>query len=221
MMTMEKDYSVSSDTKMRILKAAGKVFSDHRFQDATVREICAAAGVNVAAVNYHFGDKKRLYLATLQHWQRFAFEKYPLDRAADPSVAPEERLKDFIVQFLRRVFDEGEASWLGKLMIRELLEPTEGLDMVVEEAARPTFAILRKIIRELLGEDAPEMTVRLCGASVVGQTIFFFVQQPLIKRLFSDEPWDRSKADMIAEHVADFSLAAIKTFASRKGGDRA
>ncbi|HEY3274983.1 MAG TPA: CerR family C-terminal domain-containing protein [Syntrophorhabdaceae bacterium] len=218
---MKNRSTASSDTKTRILEAAGKVFSGRRFQDATVREICTDAGANVAAVNYHFGDKKRLYLATLKYWQRFAFEKYPMDRAADLSLSPEERLKVFILQFLRRVFDEGEASWFGRLMVRELVEPTEGLDMVVEEAARPTFEILAAIIRELLGKGASETTIRLCGASVIGQSVFFFVQQPLIKRLFSDETWDRSKTDVIAEHIARFSLTAMKAFASgKKKGDR-
>ncbi len=220
MTNKEKDVSAASDTKSRILEAAGRVFSQRRFQDATVREICAAAGVNVAAVNYHFGDKKRLYLATLRHWQQYAFEKYPLGRAADPAFPPEERLREFVVQFLRRVFDEGEASYFAKLMVRELVEPTEGLDVMVEEAARPTSHVLLRIIRELIGQGAPEMTVRLCAASVVGQSIFFFVQRPLIQRLFSNETWDRTKTEMIAEHITGFSVAAMKALASGKGGDR-
>jgi TetR/AcrR family transcriptional regulator, regulator of cefoperazone and chloramphenicol sensitivity len=219
--SLKKHSTAPSDTKIRILKAAGKVFSGRRFQDATVREICAEAGVNVAAVNYHFGDKKSLYLAALRHWQRAAFEKYPLDRASDPSASAEERLKTFIIQFLSRVFDEGEASWFGKLMVRELVEPTEGLDMVVEEAVRPTFGVLAGIIRALVGEDAPETTVRLCAASIAGQSIFFFVQQPVIKRLFSGETWDQSKTEMIVEHITRFSLAGIKASASDKGGERA
>jgi TetR/AcrR family transcriptional regulator, regulator of cefoperazone and chloramphenicol sensitivity len=217
---METERIASSDTKKRILEAAGKVFSERRFQDATIREICTAAGVNVAAVNYHFGDKKRLYLATLKYWQRFAFEKYPLDRAADRLLPAEDRLKAFIGQFLNRVFDEGEASWFARLMVRELVEPTEGLDMVVEEAARPTFDILRGIVGELLGKGTPEMTIRLCSASVVGQAVFFFFQRPIISRLFSDEVWDVSKTGQITDHVTRFSMAAIKAFAAGQRGGR-
>jgi len=49
-------------TKTRLLEAAGEEFADKGFGGATVRAICARAGANVAAINYHFGDKERLYI---------------------------------------------------------------------------------------------------------------------------------------------------------------
>ena len=206
----DADTIAPSDTKRRILEAAGECFAEGGFKHATVREICARAGVNVAAINYHFRDKKSLYLAALKYSQEAAFEKYPLDRAADASVPPEERLGIFVSQFLRRVFDTGEASWFGKLIVRELVEATEGLDLMVEEAARPTFEVLAGIIRELLGREATETAIRLSAASVVGQAIFFFVQGPIIRRLFAGEDWAASQVDIIAAHVTSFSLKAMK-----------
>ena len=206
----DKIEPIHSDTKLRILEAAGECFAEAGFRHVTVREICARAGVNVAAINYHFQDKKNLYLAALKYWQEAAFEKYPLDRASDPAVPPEERLAVFVRQFLRRVFNEGEASWFGKLIVRELVDPTEGLDMMVQEAARPTFEVLSGIIQDLLGTGATEAEVRLSSASVVGQAIFFFIQRPVIKRLFPGEEWAEGKLDMVAAHVTSFSLNAMK-----------
>lgn len=53
--------SMSSDqTKAAILTAAEKLWSERSFGEVTMRDIVSAAGVNLAAVNYHFGSKDEL-----------------------------------------------------------------------------------------------------------------------------------------------------------------
>src|SRR5262252_5809342 len=52
-------------TKDRILDAAEALFMEHGFEATSLRSITAAAGVNLAAVNYHFGSKEELFQAVL------------------------------------------------------------------------------------------------------------------------------------------------------------
>jgi TetR/AcrR family transcriptional regulator, regulator of cefoperazone and chloramphenicol sensitivity len=215
---MKEQKSLLSDTKKRIIETAGNIFAELGFQNATVREICRQAGVNIAAINYHFGDKKGLYLAVLKYGKDSAFQKHPLDIMSDKSSSPEERLKDFLSRFIGRVKEchEGEFPWIRKLIAHELLRPTEGLDMVAEEGIRPIFKILSTIVREILGRDATEDTINLCCASVVGQSLFFFYAQPMITRLFPSK--DYTDTQLIADHITSFSLNAIKKFAVHKKG---
>jgi AcrR family transcriptional regulator len=55
----------SADTKTRILDAAEILFMEHGFEATSLRQLTSAAGVNLAAVNYHFGSKEELFQAVL------------------------------------------------------------------------------------------------------------------------------------------------------------
>jgi AcrR family transcriptional regulator len=57
--------ALSQDTKSRILDAAESLFTEHGFEATSLRQLTAAAGVNLAAVNYHFGSKEELFQAVL------------------------------------------------------------------------------------------------------------------------------------------------------------
>ena len=59
-----------NEPRLRLLLAAESVFARKGFDGATVRDICDLAGMNVAAINYHFGDKERLYIETVRHATR-------------------------------------------------------------------------------------------------------------------------------------------------------
>src|SRR5437016_9525270 len=57
--------ATSADTKTRILDAAERLFVEHGFEATSLRAITTAAGVNLAAVNYHFGSKEELFQTVL------------------------------------------------------------------------------------------------------------------------------------------------------------
>ena len=61
----------SSQTRQRLLEAAAEVFAAEGFHTATVRQICARAKANVAAIHYHFGSKEELYLELLRELALF------------------------------------------------------------------------------------------------------------------------------------------------------
>ena len=56
----EADPEREAATKAQVLTAAERLFALHGFQNVSVRDITAEAGVNLASVNYHFGSKDQL-----------------------------------------------------------------------------------------------------------------------------------------------------------------
>ncbi|HTN70911.1 MAG TPA: CerR family C-terminal domain-containing protein, partial [Methylomirabilota bacterium] len=154
-------------TEKRLLEAAGEVFAEYGYRAATIRQICEKAGANIAAVNYHFGDKDGLYMAVLRFVHKTYVEKYPPDRGLDSRATVEQRLRAYIRSLLYRIFAEGRPGWHMKLMAREMMEPTGALDTLVKEAARPLHQELASIIREFFGSGASEEAVRLSTLSVL------------------------------------------------------
>ncbi|ASG03882.1 TetR/AcrR family transcriptional regulator [Vibrio anguillarum] len=57
-----------SSTKEKILDVAEGLFAEYGFNDTSLRAITSKAGVNLASVNYHFGDKKTLVRAVLNRY---------------------------------------------------------------------------------------------------------------------------------------------------------
>jgi AcrR family transcriptional regulator len=200
-----------AETRRQLLEAAGEVFAGAGFRDATVREICRRAGANVAAVNYHFGDKETLYAEVLRQSQSRALEKYPplLGVAAD--APPEKKLRAFVQSLLLRIFDKGPTAWHGRIMLREMIEPTAALDSIVEERVRPMAGQLWQIVAEILGCPVADERVRLCGFSVVSQCVFYHHCRPIVSRLFpKQETPDAAGIERLADHITKFSLAAMK-----------
>lgn len=212
----------AADTRDRLLEAAGQVFSESGFRAATVRDIVRrAGGANIAAVNYHFRDKEGLYAAVLEHFAREAVAKYPPHGGLPPGAAPEDQLHAFVRALLLRIFDKGHQSVHGKLMAREMIEPTRALGRLVEQVLRPMYGRLCAIIKTLAGPRASLARVERSAKSVVGQCLFYKHCGPVLERLEGRLP-DEKDVDALAAHVVAFSIRGIRGFAAprRKAGGR-
>ncbi len=207
------EISSSHATRQRLLAAAGEVFAGQGFRNATIREICRRARVNLAAVNYHFGDKERLYLAVLVSAHTRAREKYPLFSGDSAEMPPALRLRAFIHDLLFSLLDEGMPAWYGKLMAREMIEPTTALDALVENMLRPMAEQLRAIVRELLGAGVSDDMVRYCQLSIVSQCVHYRHARPVIQRLFPQQHYDPADIQALVDHITRFSLIALQGLA--------
>jgi AcrR family transcriptional regulator len=206
------------ETRQQLLEAAGEVFAEAGFRNATVREICRRAGANIAAVNYHFGDKEQLYKELLSYAHGKTLEKYPPLLGLPADAAPEKKLRAFILSLLLRIFDTGPTSWHGRLMAREMVEPSAALDALVEERIRPMSVQLAQIVGEILNRPPTDECVRLCAFSVVSQCTFYKHCNPVMIRLFPKQSeMDPDAIGQIADHITKFSLAALKSFVNKKG----
>jgi len=200
-----------AETRARLLVTAERLFGERGFKRVTVREICKAANANVAAVNYHFGDKLGLYREVLQGAIDAMRETSEAARRAGEGQPPPEQLRRFIGVFLQRVLAPGRAS-VHRLVTREMSEPTPAFDVLVEQGVRPRVEYLSGVIAKILGCDPKDKRVLRCVASVQSQAVAYF-PNPIAARLgFSFEPTPENIEDA-ARHIATFSLAGVRAVA--------
>jgi AcrR family transcriptional regulator len=161
-------------------------------------------------VNYHFGDKQKLYLAVFADCQMHAGP----GSAPSRQQSPEQRLREFVRQFLRRLLDPGRPSWSARLLAREMTEPSGALDSFVEEHVRPNQVVLQEIVHDLLG-DLPPRVIAKCAVSVVSQMLHYHFARPVLKRLSPIYADLEQHVEELADHVTRFSLGGIREIAAR------
>jgi TetR/AcrR family transcriptional regulator, regulator of cefoperazone and chloramphenicol sensitivity len=195
-------------TKARLLEAAGEEFAEKGFDAARVRSICRKAGANLAAVNYHFGDKEQLYRAALLEAHRCGSKMVP--ESAFEGGTPAEQLRRYIQHFLGNVLAlHAEAHrWHYALMIREMLQPTAALEFLVRESIWPRFERLLAILRQVCPE-AEERRLHALAFSVIGQCLHYKMAAPVSKRLIGDEAYQALDLEFLTDHIASFCLAAL------------
>src|SRR5438309_6804835 len=156
-------------TQQRLLEAAEEIFAEKGFKATSIRAICKRAGANIAAVNYYFEDKEKLYIETVKYAHRGCTEGAPFPEWA-PDTPPIQKLRDFIRVMVTRMLSPQSPASL-QLMMREMAQPTAACVEVVRDYIGPIAQKLGGILEELL----PGATVRqryLIAFSVVGQCLF-------------------------------------------------
>jgi len=174
-------------TRGQILQVAGRIFAEKGFERATSREICTTAGINMAAVNYHFGGKDGLFAAALKdsirpdgifQWDRKSFGMDIAKMMANHAHESNDRMHAF--QFLlRAVTSPATAPLLSAAVQERFLGP----------------------IREWIGGEQAPARARLLAATFIGL---------LVERLIRDEPLLGEEREQFIEHTGAMLQALVE-----------
>ena len=204
----------------RLVEAAEVLFCQRGFDDTGVREIAAAAGCNVASINYYFGGKDRLYIEVwrrqlaIMRETRTAGIRKVMSGNELPSL--EELLKSYARSFFEPLADEsGLSDGQGQcrfveLMIREMVDPRLPAEMFVTEMVSPVMAVLTEAIQAVCPWLKPP-TVQRMILSVVGQLVYVVAARRMFERCdCADLP--RLNPEEMIDHIVRFSAAAIRGY---------
>jgi len=200
--------TVADATRQRLLEVAGPLFAAHGFRDTGIKQICDAAGCNVAAVNYHFGSKQDFYGAVLANAHQLAFVGSPMPTPVKGMPATEQ-CAQWLGWWIGSMLHPDRPVWLQTLVAREMVDPTPALDTMVERSIRPMYERLTGIVRRLVAKGTPPARVRLCTNSVIGQVLVYKHAAPVLQRMNGMPSLSPAGLRDLITHVVAFSLAGI------------
>jgi AcrR family transcriptional regulator len=210
---MMKQENEQTKTRERILTVACEVFAEQGFHKTTIRDICQQAKVNVAAVNYYFGSKENLYEAVCKYLFGLSVKNADPRFKLNEASTEEENLRTIIRDLLVNLLSQDRSNWRHMIMSREMVDPTSALTIVIKDMIKPRFQQLYAVVEGLLGENAQDELIRRCCLSITAQCLYYRFAQPVVLKLNPQQKFDKTGIEKLADHIARFSLNAIKQFA--------
>ncbi|QBE64658.1 CerR family C-terminal domain-containing protein [Pseudoduganella lutea] len=207
---IRKIRSDGEQSRERLLGAAMRLFAAQGFNATSTREIALAAGANVAAIAYYFGDKAGLYRAALTD-----FMPPPEKNIAQfdqPGFTLREMLHGYYTQLLAPMMEGDIAQLRLRMWLREVLEPTGIWQNEIDNGIRPEFEALAAVLARHLDVAVDDEVRRLVhGVAALGahlmisQDIVAAVTPQLVAAPHALQEWiprlvDYAEAIVTAEH---------------------
>ncbi len=203
-------------TKERLLDKAEALFAQKGFDGVSIREITSGARCNLAAVNYHFGNKKNLYVEVFRsRWVPRAKrlqEHFRKNLAAQDAHSTTAVARSLAEAFLAGPLSDEERHRHNQLMSRELGRPTEAFEIVANEIMRPFFKELAQMLRPVMPEGIGKEGMMLNLLSIFSMVIYFNFAREAVTRI-TGRKYDQTFTARLVEQIAEFAsggLAGIK-----------
>lgn len=206
-------------TDEALLNAAESLFAERGFSAVSTRDIADRAGVNLGAIQYHFGSKSQLFIATVHRLMsrslgsadfRTMLESNPVDQESSALI-----LANFISLFLREMCSQ-QGPRACRMMYREALGETSAhpemfealVSSVVHDFSRPLDLKLRTLVKQIT-PNLQETELDFVIQSIIGQCSFYFTHRPFVERLREVSVSDINYIRNAAKHVVKFTLRAL------------
>jgi len=203
------------ETQTRILDAAEELFLQHGFEGASMRMLTARAGVNLAAINYHFGSKDALIEAVLRrrldpmNASRVAALDHLEAQAADGAVEPDAIIGAFVGTSLRMIEDaRGGGRNFIRLLGRTYTDPDKKIRALIGQFYAPAMerykAAFARALPDLPGD---ELVWRM--HFMFGTLSYTLAATDTVQLIAGCKPEDRYDARLLEARLTAFLAAGL------------
>jgi AcrR family transcriptional regulator len=197
----------SDNVKSRLLDAAEVLFCEKGYDGTSVRDLTTKANCNVAAVNYYFGGKDKLYIEMFRRQMQFIVENQ-VERVnqllSNPNPTLEQLIRELVYYPLRSAYEKQQRGQVMRLMVREVLNSSEAGEKLIEEFRSQIMDKVVVVLMHLI----PKLNKKQA------QLIFTSIESlQLHPFLFMDHYLSMIEGltfDELIDHIVQFGAAAIR-----------
>jgi TetR/AcrR family transcriptional regulator len=203
-------------TREALLAAGTELFAERGYEGVPVWAIAQAAGVNKAMISYHFGGKRKLYLAIVN--ASFAEIVTTVERLADSSRPAPELLRELVAAVGETV--TRRHPHFCTMMLREVLAGGKHLEPeLIDKPVRMLAAVQRIVARGVREGTFRPVDPLLTHLSLVGSLVFFFATGRFRERVLADRRLaiDPPAADAYVKHIQDLVAHGLAAPAAAPG----
>lgn len=205
--------SDGAEARSRLLHTALRLFAEKGFSNTSTREVATAAGVNIAAISYYFGDKAGLYRAAYTEPMGSCGEMAALDVT---EIGIELAVRMMLAHLVEPLKQGDLVQLCTRLHFREMLEPTGLWAEEIDNGIRPSQMALVQVLCKHLGLSLPDDDVHRLAFSIVGLAIHMFVSRDVVQTLQPQLIATPEAIDIYTERLLGYAMAMVASEKTRR-----
>lgn len=205
------------EARRHLLMTALRLFSEHGFAKTSTRAIAEAAGVNIAAISYYFGDKAGLYRAVFV--EPMGSPTQQIERFNQPQLSLRQALTGFIDGFLEPMSQGELARQCMRLHFREMLEPTGIWQQEIDQGIKPAHAALLEMLGRHLHVPEADDDLHRLAFGIVSLAMHLFVARDVVEAIRPSLLDGPDAIAVWAARMVDQAEAMVKLEAARRGAE--
>ena len=213
-----KQRSDGAEARLLLLHAALRLFAEKGFAKTSTREIALAAGANLAAISYYFGDKAGLYRAAFTEPMGCAQDHLTTLDQPDLSLRPS--LHGFMASFLAPMKQGELVQQCTRLHFREMLEPTGVWAEEIDNGIKPAHAALVALLCRHLGLKQADDGLHRLAFSITGLAVQLFITRDIVQAI-RPRLLDPEGIDAWCDQMVNYAEAMVNIEAAQRSTDPA
>jgi len=206
--------------RTRLIAEASRIFAEKGYARASTREICVAAGLNPAAIHYHFGDKDGLYGAVLLGpIQAVASQLAGFD---DPRLTLTESLRHLLRGFVGEDGPSVPGAEDGvRLYLREMIEPTPVFAAAAAQHIGPVHDAIARLLAHHIGVAQADEDVHRLVFGLVAMAHDYCISRGFMRAVAPSLLDGADALQRARERLVDWGVALVAHERRRRGLDNA